>query len=374
MTTSVLVFIPSPGAGHLPPAVELAKLLLDRDQRLSITIIIMNMLLEAKPNTESPASTPRLRLIDIPSDESTKNLVSNSPNTFISDFLEHQKPHVRNIVGGITESHSVRLAGFVVDMFFIDMADVANEFGVPTYLYFTAGAASLGLMFGLQAKHDDEGFDVTDLKDSELEVSIPSYANPVPAKVFPLVMFDKNGGSKTFIRLARKYREAKGIIVNTFEELEKHALESFSRSNANIPPVFPVGPILNLKNSTNDGKADKIMAWLNDQPEMSVVFLCFGSMGSFSQEQVKEIAVALEKSGQRFLWSLRLPASKEKMGQLPKDYENYDDVLPEGFLERTSGVGKKVKEMKEKSRFAVSEGGSSHASIGRFLDHVIVIQ
>ncbi|KAI3523889.1 hypothetical protein L1887_02371 [Cichorium endivia] len=473
MTTSELVFIPSPGAGHLPPTVELAKLLLDRDQRLSITIIIMNLPLEAKPNTETPASTPRLRLIDIPSDESTKDLIS--PNTFISDFVEHQKPHVRNIVGGITESHSVRLVGFVVDMFMVSMTDVANEFGVPTYLYFTSSAATLGLMFGLQARHDDEGFDVTDLKDSELEVSIPSYANPVPAKVLPSVLFDKDGGCNTFMGLARKYREVNGIIVNTFEELERHAIESFLKSNANIPPVFPVGPILNLKNSTNDGKADEIMTWLNDQPESSVVFLCFGSMGSFNEEQVKEIAVALEKSGQRFLWSLRRPAaSTEKMG-LPKDYENYDDVLPEGFLERTSEVGKvigwapqmavlshpsvggfvshcgwnstlesiwcgvpvaawplyaeqqlnafklvvelgiaaeikidyrsnmrpgsnekemlvtaaeiesgikklmsddemrkKVKEMTEKSRFAVSEGGSSYASIGRFIDQVIL--
>ncbi|CAI9285093.1 unnamed protein product [Lactuca saligna] len=473
MTTSELVFIPSPGAGHLPPTVELAKLLLDRDQRLSITIIIMNLPLEAKPDTETPTSTPRLRLIDIPSDDSTKDLIS--PNTFISKFLENQKPRVRDIVSGITESHSVRLVGFVVDMFCVAMTDVANEFGVPTYLYFTSSAAALGLMFDLQAKHDDEDFDVTELKDSELEVSIPSYANPIPAKVLPSVLFDKDGGCNTFIGLARKYRGMKGILVNTFEELERYAMESFIRSNANIPLVFPVGPILNLKNATNDGKADGIMTWLDDQPESSVVFLCFGSMGSFNEEQVKEIAVALEKSGQRFLWSLRRPPSKDKLMGLPKDYENYEDVLPEGFLERTSGVGKvigwapqtavlshpsvggfvshcgwnstlesiwcgvpvaawplyaeqqlnafklvvelglaaeikidyrsnmrpgsnekevivsaaeierairmlisdgemrkKVKGMKEKSRFAVSEGGSSHVSIGRFIDYVIV--
>ncbi|KAL4590548.1 hypothetical protein LXL04_003480 [Taraxacum kok-saghyz] len=360
MTTSELVFIPSPGAGHLPPTVELAKLLLHRDQRLSITVIIMNLPLEAKPNTEPPAPTPRLRLIDIPSDDSTKDHIS--PKTFITGFLEHQKPHVRNIVSGIIESHSVGLAGFVVDMFCVTMADVANEFGAPTYLYFTSSAAALGLMFDLQAKHDDEDFDVAELKDSELEVSLPSYANPVPAKVLPSVLFDKDGGSNTFIGLARKYREVNGILVNTFEELERHALESFLRSSANIPPVFPVGPILNLQKTTDDGKADEIMAWLNEQPESSVVFLCFGSMGSFNEEQVKEIAVAVEKSGQKFLWSLRRPPPKEQLMGLPKDYENYEEVLPEGFLERTSRVGKVI-------GWAPQMAVLSHPSVGGFVSH-----
>jgi hypothetical protein len=74
---------------------------------------------------------------------------------------------------------------------------------------------------------------------------------------------------------------------------------------------------------------DSIMKWLDDQPPSSVVFLCFGSRGIFGATQVKEIAFGLERSGQRFLWSLRPPAS------LPSD----NDILPEGFLERIEGKG-----------------------------------
>ncbi|KAI3523886.1 hypothetical protein L1887_02368 [Cichorium endivia] len=469
MTNSELVFIPSPGVGHLPPTVELSKILLHRDQRLSVTIIVIKLPFGAKHDTETSTAIPRLRYIDIPWEESNMALIS--PNTFLSALIEHHKPQVRNIVRSITESDTVRLAGFVLDMFCAPMADVANEFGAPTYIYYTSGASMLGLQLTLQAKRDEENHDVTELKGSESELSIPSFVNPVPAKVLLEVLLDKEGGSKMFLDLAKRFRQSKGILVNTFQELESHGGEYLLSNNADIPPVFTVGPILNLNNTSNDSRTEEIMMWLNDQPESSVVFLCFGSMGSFSEKQVKEIAVALERSGHRFLWSLRRPPPKGKI-EFPKEYENPEEVLPEGFLDRTSNVGKvigwapqtavlshpsvggfvshcgwnstlesiwcgvpiavwplyaeqqlnafqlvvelglaaeikmdyrssmrpgaiemivtaaeiesgirrlmsdgemrkKVKEMKEKSRFAVAEGGSSDASIGRFIDHVI---
>ncbi|KAK8598591.1 hypothetical protein V6N13_094556 [Hibiscus sabdariffa] len=60
-----------------------------------------------------------------------------------------------------------------------------------------------------------------------------------------------------------------------------------------------------------------------------VVFLCFGSMGSFKAPQVKDIALGLERSGLRFLWSLRVPPP----------HNDASEMLPEGFLERVQGRG-----------------------------------
>ncbi|PWA79737.1 UDP-glycosyltransferase 71E1 [Artemisia annua] len=360
MKTSELVFIPSPGVSHLTPTVELAKLLLARDDRLSVTIIIMKLLLGDKHDTGTPVSTDRLRYIEIPCDESTMALIN--PETFLTAFVEHNKTHVRNIVReNIIESDSVRLAAFVLDMFCMGMADVANEFGVPSYNYFTCGACMLGLMFDLQAKRDEEGHDVTELKDSGLELSIPSFVNPVPAKVLPEPVLDKKGGSKMFLDLANRFRETKGVIINTFQELESQGVEYLLSSSANIPPVFPVGPILNLSKAKNDSKTEEIMTWLNNQPESSVVFLCFGSMGSFSEKQVKEIAIALERSRHRFLWSLRRPQPEGSMEQ-PKEYENYEEVLPKGFIERTSSVGKVI-------GWAPQTAVLSHPSVGGFVSH-----
>lgn len=192
-------------------------------------------------------------------------------------------------------------------------------------------------------------------------MSVPSYVNPVPAKVLPDVVLDKNGGSQMFLDLAKRFRESKGIIVNTFQELERRGIEHLLSSKMDLPPVFPVGPILNLRNAPNDGKTADIMTWLNDQPENSVVFLCFGSMGSFKEEQVKEIAFAIEQSGQRFLWSLRRPSSLEKF-EFPTDYENPEEILPKGFLDRTKSVGKVI-------GWAPQMAVLSHPSVGGFVSH-----
>lgn len=193
-------------------------------------------------------------------------------------------------------------------------------------------------------------------------LSIATYLNPFPAKCLPSVALDTEGRSTMFLDLAKRFRETKGIMINTFLELESHALNLLSRDK-NLPPIYPVGPILNLGNTQGEnlGSSDQnTTKWLDDQPASSVVFLCFGSGGSFEIYQVKEIAYALEHSGCRFLWSLRRPPTED--ARFPSDYENLNEILPEGFLERTKGIGKVI-------GWAPQLAILSHKSVGRSVSH-----
>lgn len=127
--------------------------------------------------------------------------------------------------------------------------------------------------------------------------------------------------------LTRKFREASGFLVNTFSELESGPITWFA--NQNLPPLYAIGPILNLKKKNpqiEETEREAILKWLDEQPPSSVVLLCFGSMGSFNESQTKEIADALERTGLRFVWSIR---------QDPPE-----SVLPEGFVDRMAGIGK----------------------------------
>ncbi|KAK9285343.1 hypothetical protein L1049_024534 [Liquidambar formosana] len=352
MKEAELVFNPAPVIGHLVSTVEIAKLLIDRDDRLSITVLLMklpfhdSMLNTYTQSLAASIPTERIRFVNLPQD----NSVSYPRTNFLTLFIQNQKPHVKETVTQImTRSDSghdsTLLGGFVLDMFCTCMIDVANEFGVPAYAFFTSGAACLGLMFHLQTLQDKHNMDVTELKGYNTELAIPSFANPLPDKVLPSVVFDKDGGSSAFLGYAKRLRETKGIMVNTFMELESHAVQSLS-DDATTPKVYPVGPIVNLTGETHVGSGGThqkidIMTWLDDQPPSSVVFLCFGSMGSFDVDQVKEIAHGLEQSGQRFLWSLRQPPPTDKFA-LPTDYGNPEEVLPEGFLDRTAEIGKVI--------------------------------
>ncbi|MCD7471606.1 hypothetical protein HAX54_012177 [Datura stramonium] len=359
-----LIFIPSPGIGHLVSTVEMAKLLITREKHMSITVFIIQLPHDNKLSSYIQSASnfsSNLKFIQLPQDDSVLQLLKS--NSFTS-FIAGHKPAVRDAVAEILKSQpNITLAGIVIDMFCTSMIDVANEFELPTYVFYTCGAAPLGLQFHLQSLRDEFGRDITTYKDDpEQNLSVTTYHNPFPAKCLPSIVLDKEGGSTMFLDLTRRFRETKGIMINTFLELESYAINSLSKDK-NIPPVYPVGPVLNLNNVQGDNLSSSdqnIMKWLDDQPPLSVVFLCFGSGGSFKTEQVKEIAYALENSRCRFLWSLRQPPEKD--ARLPSDYENFEEVLPEGFLQRTQGTGKVI-------GWAPQLAILSHKAVGGFVSH-----
>lgn len=127
--------------------------------------------------------------------------------------------------------------------------------------------------------------------------------------------------------------------------------------------VYPVGPILDLERKSEVHQSSDIMKWLDEQPPSSVVFLCFGSGGNFNEDQVKEIASALEQSGHRFLWSLRQPPDPFKGPMASQtDYDDGSEILPEGFLDRTHGIGKII-------GWAPQVAILGHPAIGGFVSH-----
>ncbi|CAH9057749.1 unnamed protein product [Cuscuta epithymum] len=262
-------------------------------------------------------------------------------------------PQVRDWVSKTRSSGDLRKLVFVVDLLCTVMIDVANELGIPAYVFFPSGAAALGLVFFLQ-----------NIKDSNLNdpfLNIPTYANPFPAQCLPPSVLNKNS-LETFLGISERVRGAKGVLVNTFPELESRALKTLN-DESSCPPIYPIGPILNLQPpegpeaEEEEESRRQIMKWLERQEDGSVVFLCFGSMARFTaddEEQVKEIAAGLERSGQRFLWAFRSGGDDDRRGTL---------LLPEGFLERTgaAGVGMVVN--------GCQTAILAHRAVGGFVSH-----
>nr|UAJ48097.1 flavonoid O-glycosyltransferase UGT71A51 [Scutellaria baicalensis] len=357
-----LVFIPFTIMSHMVAAVKAAKLLADRDDRLSVTVLVMKLPMNDPKISSYTKNSPdsRINFVELPENNSDMAELMKNPKTMLPRLMEAQKGPIKDAVAKIMEAQkSIKLAGFIVDIFCSTFMDVAKDLAAPAYLFFTCGAASLGLMFRLQSFSDEENKSLSEFEHTDAVISCPTYLNPVPAKVWPPGLFDKDG---VFINITRKLREVNGIIINTFLEFEHHAIAALS-ADEKIPPVYPIGPILqDEREDTEETKQQRseILSWLDNQPDSSVVFLCFGTSGSFSEAQVKEIAVALENSGQRFLWSLRKPPAG-KMGP-PGEYENPAEVLPEGFLDRTAAVGRVL-------GWAPQIAVLAHPAVGGFVSH-----
>ncbi|CAN8270374.1 unnamed protein product [Cochlearia groenlandica] len=349
-----LVFIPSPGIGHIRSTTATAKLLINRDDRLSVTLIVIPPRFSGDVSPPTVKSNSRLRYIFLP------NQSSQDPNQTYISYIESQKPLVKTAVAEIWTRRR-RLAGIVVDMFCTPMIDIAEDFGLPAYVYFTSNATYLGLYLHVQYLQDEENFNVTELINSDAELDVPTLTRRFPAKCLPTVMLE---WFHIILGQTRRFKEFKGILVNSFVELEPQAMKFLSGGDHPLQTVYPVGPILDLKiNDQNsvDDKQSEVLLWLDEQPRKSVVFLCFGSMGGFREEQAKEIAIALERSGQRFLWSLRRANPKGTIGP-PGEFPNLEEILPEGFLERTAEIGKVI-------GWAPQTAVLANPAIGGFVSH-----
>ncbi|KAJ4839733.1 hypothetical protein Tsubulata_026659, partial [Turnera subulata] len=172
-----LIFIPIAAAGHIVSTVELAKLLIDRDERLSIH----------PPHEVTSSQLQQLRFIQ-PGLEPDPSL---DPRKHFTSIIENNKQQVKETVSKISSSSggsSPKLAGFVLDVMCTPMIDVANEFGVPSYIY--CGAAFLGMIFHEQDLHDEQGTEPTEFE----ELVLPSLENPLPApKSLPSPFLYKEG-------------------------------------------------------------------------------------------------------------------------------------------------------------------------------------
>ncbi|KAK7320242.1 hypothetical protein VNO77_29549 [Canavalia gladiata] len=329
-----IVIVPSAGAGHIASTIELAKLLVNHDHRLWVTVLVIKFPFDRTSGSsyaQSLASTERVNLINLPECPTDSE---SSGFGQMNAVLESQKPNIKEAVSNLT---GPPLAAFVVDMFCTAIIDVAKHFGVPSLVFYTSGLAFLGLMLHLHTLRERDN---AEFNDSDAEFIIPSFASPVPLKVLPSLAINKEWDS-FFLAYGKGLKKADGFIINSFEELESHAVHFFTHSPQ---PIYPVGPLLNPKAHAHvhaDADNTDTFNWLDHQPPSSVIFLCFGSMGSFPEDQVREIASALENTGARFLWSLRKPQPKGSMS-LPSDYPLSDlpAILPPGFLDRTAEIGK----------------------------------
>ncbi|KAB5518953.1 hypothetical protein DKX38_023272 [Salix brachista] len=300
MKKKQLVFVPTPGVGHLVPAVQLAKTILERDDSFLITMLAISNPFAGSmsKHTESLASMhPEIRFIEIP-EAITSPPSAACPASSFTSYINGHKTLVRDaIVKLVMAANPAPIASVVVDMFCTAFIDVAKELGVPSHVFFTSGAAFLAMVLYLSDR-EDRG--EPKFRPTDADYTIPCFSNPVPYRVLPLLHSDVD--YEAFANHGRKFKDSNGIIVNTFSEAESHTVSALLARD-DIPPVFNVGPLIDHKGKSVSGsdavKRDEILKWLDDQPENSVVFLCFGSGGGFDEDQLRETAIGLEKSGHR---------------------------------------------------------------------------
>jgi hydroquinone glucosyltransferase len=240
---------------------------------------------------------------------------------------------------------------------------VAEEIGVPRYVFYTSSLMSLASLL-----HAPELARTTTGKCRDLPepVRLPGCITLRGADLVDPLQDRANPVYALIVDLGLDYLRADGFIVNTFDDLEHDTLVSFQDlcDKDVYPPAYAVGPF--VRSCSDEAAKHRCMEWLDGQPDGSVLYMCFGSGGALSSRQMAELAAGLEASGQRFLWVVRLPSDKDSSAGYFGTASHGDDplsYLPEGFAERTGGRGLALAQSAPQVEIL------NHRAVGGFLSH-----
>ncbi|EXB39087.1 Zeatin O-glucosyltransferase [Morus notabilis] len=127
-----------------------------------------------------------------------------------------------------------------------------------------------------------------------------------------------------------------------------------------IGPLETVTSFKNRSGNRVDSQGQhKCLEWLDKQERNSVLYISFGTTTFIKDEQIRELAIGLEKSGVKFLWVLR-DADK---GNVFDEGEVRRPQLPQGFEERVKEKGIVVRDWAPQLEIL------GHSSTGGFMSH-----
>ena len=352
-----IVMFPWLALGHFTPFLELAKLIAQKGHQVSFISTPRNIerLPKLPPNLSSLIKYVKLPLPQV------DNLPQNAEATI--DVPYDVVQYLKKAYDALQQPFAHFLESSNADWIFCDFVpywvpSVASKHGIKTAFYSIFIAPVLTFWGPAPLLM---GIDPNRTKPEDYTVSLPwvPFPSTVAYRYFEIMkiysgLSENASGVSDMYRFGATIQSCDFVAVRGCTELEPEwfqVLRDIYRK-----PVLPVGQ---LPTTEFDGGDDTdawrwMKEWLDKQARGSVVYVAFGSESKPSEEEVKEIALGLEKSELPFFWALRVrhgPSDAVVMR------------LPEGFEERTRGRGVVC------TGWAPQVKILGHESVGGFLTH-----
>ncbi|KAK7324064.1 hypothetical protein VNO77_27583 [Canavalia gladiata] len=347
-----IYFLPFMALGHMIPMVKLARVVASRGEHVTIITTPSNAKLFSKLIDQDRATLGShiiIHTINFPSKEvglpeGLENMSSATDNDGaakictaanllqqqVEAFVESNPPHV-----------------IITDMMFTWSGQLTSCKGIPRLVFSPLSIFDACITLAIAKLNVSS--------NSGSAFTVPGLPHAITLTVMP---------SLGFIRFTQKILDAMenslGVIVECFLELEAEYAEHYEKlTGRKVWHVGPASLMLNnhmkdVNSELNDMREDIVecLNWLDEQQNESVVYISFGSLCRFPDEQLSEIACGIEASGHKFVWVVR-----------KEDNDDDNEWLPRGFEER----------MREEKRGKVVKGWVpqvrilNHPAIGAFL-------
>ncbi|KAK9707131.1 hypothetical protein RND81_07G174300 [Saponaria officinalis] len=201
--------------------------------------------------------------------------------------------------------------------------------------------------------------DVVDIQNAELFCFVPfsefnwflnlydtmdrKLPSEVDSSIIPQCEIPSNDGiltpkmEKFADEYMRKYSGLEsGTLFNTSRVIGGKYVEVLEKISGK--KCFAIGPFnpVKIEKPEKETHRHECLEWLDGQEKNSVIYVSFGTITSITDEQIKELAEGLDKSGQKFIWVLR---DADKGDVFAESDAVRRPELPEGYEERVKNRG-----------------------------------
>ncbi|KAM6540780.1 hypothetical protein CsatB_005227 [Cannabis sativa] len=357
-------FFPFMAQGHTMPTMDMAKLFASRG--LKATIVTTSYYAQnfsktieksrAFLGTQVEVLTIKIPCSDVGLPEGIESVhMVSSPENRLKFFEACGK--LRTQLDQLLKRH--RPDCLVADTFFPWAPNVAAESGIPTLIFHSTGYFSLCaslcvFLYGPQTKvaSDSEPFSTIPNLPDQIEVNRDR---------LPVDFLREGVVENEFSSLYKATRKMEiggsyGVLVNSFYELESGYVDHYRKVLG--VKSWQIGPLCLYNKRAREETENSVdrhecLKWLDSKTPNSVIYMSFGSVANFNDEQLMEIATGLEASGKLFIWVVK----REKKEGVKEEW------LGEGFEGRMNGKGLIVR------GWAPQVSILEHVAVGGFMTH-----
>ncbi|KAH7859880.1 hypothetical protein Vadar_006646 [Vaccinium darrowii] len=270
------------------------------------------------------------------------HVFSGHPLEAVELFLGLMPENFKNGLEEAVEKTGVQITCLLTDAFYWFAADMAAEMGVPWVAFWTASPCAISvhmytdvILSTLKGYTEENGNQTLNFIPGMFAIHAKDIPGGINQEVPFNIMLHKMG--QTIPRVT-------ALAINSFEEIDPIITNDLKSKLKMVMNIGPFDLALPPKSFPDESGC---IPWLDEHEKASVAYLSFGTLLTPPPDELIALAEALETQRVPFLWSFR------DSSKLP---------LLEGFLERTSTLGKVVPWTPQ---LQVLE----HPSVGVFITH-----
>ncbi|XP_055960655.1 UDP-glycosyltransferase 87A1-like [Mercurialis annua] len=201
------------------------------------------------------------------------------------------------------------------------MPDLATRRNIPVASFF-----SMSAMFYSVLLFQNEHYPLDISENGDEMMNIPGVSS-FPRKDLPTLTAEDYSLFDEIMDAISSISRAQYLIFGTVYEFDPQVIDIL-RTRFTFP-IYTIGPVIPYMNLQDHNSSSSVyddgtdcFAWLDRQPNDSVLYVSFGSFLSVSGVQMQEFAAGLAQSGVKFLWVARKEVALLKESFHDNDKDN----------------------------------------------------